>query len=115
MLGRGTRLCSDINKTHFTIFDCLLAASSSISKMPQPSKSSRCKKRRYARAKLSTNIWNNVDKDYNVRVLVRRLQRIGKDMGGEARQKFAQYVEDGDIGKLPPVCRSVSNRTSRRL
>jgi hypothetical protein len=44
------------------------------------------------------NIWNNVDRDYNARVLVRRLQRIDKDMSGEARQQFAQYIEDGDMG-----------------
>jgi hypothetical protein len=24
MLGRGTRLCPEIHKTHFTIFDCFI-------------------------------------------------------------------------------------------
>jgi len=30
---------------------------------------------------------------------VKRLRRIEKDMSGEAREKFAAFIEDGDIGQ----------------
>ncbi len=34
---------------------------------------------------------------YNVRCLVKRLQRIDKEMSGEARELFAGYIPDGDM------------------
>jgi type I restriction enzyme R subunit len=45
-------------------------------------------------------IWNNHDLEYNVRRLVRRLRRIEKEMTGEAREAFASYVPDGDVGRF---------------
>ena len=41
-----------------------------------------------------------MDRDYHVRVLVKRLRRIERDMSGEAREKFAGFIDDGDIGKF---------------
>jgi type I restriction enzyme, R subunit len=43
------------------------------------------------------NIWHNRDRDYNVRCLVKRLQRIDKEMSGEARQQFANFLPEGDV------------------
>jgi type I restriction enzyme R subunit len=45
-------------------------------------------------------IWDNRDRDYNIRCLVKRLQRIEKEMAGEAREMFAAHgVTDGDMGR----------------
>jgi type I restriction enzyme, R subunit len=41
---------------------------------------------------------NNEDRDYNVRVLVKRLQRVAKNISAEGRTLLKQYVPDGDIG-----------------
>lgn len=100
MLGRGTRRCPDINKTHFTIFDCFGGSLIEYFKDVSAFKVDALQKEAVPLAQVIENIWNNVDRDYNVRVLVRRLQRIEKDMSGEARQKFAQYIEDGDMGRF---------------
>ena len=45
-------------------------------------------------------MWGNRDRDYNVRLLVRRLQRIEKEMSGEARDRFAAHIPNGDVGKF---------------
>lgn len=101
MLGRGTRKgekCQD--KSHFTVFDCfdgtLLAyfrSATAITAEP-PETSTR------TIAEIVEDIWANRDRDYNIRVLVRRLQRIDKEMAGDARELFAAFgVADGDIGR----------------
>ena len=35
------------------------------------------------------NIWQNMDRDYHVRILAKRLLRINNDASGEARAEFA--------------------------
>ena len=40
-------------------------------------------------AEIIEDIWANRDRDYNIRCLVKRLQRIDKEMSGEARELFA--------------------------
>jgi type I restriction enzyme R subunit len=100
MLGRGTRRCPDINKTHFTIFDCFGGSLIEYFKDATAFKVEALQKEAVPLAQVIENVWNNVDRDYNVRVLVRRLQRIEKDMGGAARQQFAQYIDDGDMGRF---------------
>jgi type I restriction enzyme R subunit len=46
------------------------------------------------------DIWNNKDRDYNVRCLVKRLRRIEKEMSSEARDMFAAFIPDGDVGRF---------------
>ena len=101
MLGRGTRKgerCAD--KSHFTVFDCfdgtLLAYFKTVSAFTaeppdQPSRTI---------VEIIDDIWNNRDRAYNVRCLVKRLQRINKEMSGEARELFAAVVDSGDLGKF---------------
>ena len=43
-------------------------------------------------------IYENEERDYNVNVLIRRLRRVERTMSGAAREKFAAWVPDGDIG-----------------
>ncbi len=97
MLGRGTRLCPDINKSKFVVFDCfdgtLIRYFKNVSSFAiEP-----------PRAALLTipevieNIWQNVDRDYHVKVLAKRLLRIDKDMSAAARIQFAAWIAEGDM------------------
>jgi type I restriction enzyme R subunit len=98
MLGRGTRKGERYpDKSHFTVFDCFggtlierFKQATAITAEP-PSAPSR------TIAQIIDDIWQNRDRDYNVRCLVKRLQRIDKEMSGEARRLFASYVTDGDL------------------
>jgi len=42
-------------------------------------------------------IWKNREREYNVRCLVKRLQRIDKEMSGEARELFSVHIPSGDL------------------
>jgi hypothetical protein len=44
-------------------------------------------------------IWENRDTAYNVGCLRKHLQRIDKDLSGEAREALAAYVPDGDLAR----------------
>jgi type I restriction enzyme R subunit len=101
MIGRGTRkgeLYPD--KSHFVVFDCfdgtLLKYFNKVTAITAepPQKESR------TIAELIEDIWHNRDREYNSRCLVKRLQRIDKEMSGEAREQFAAYIPDGDMGRF---------------
>ncbi len=119
MLGRGTRKCPDINKSHFTVFDCfdgsLLAYFKNVSAFTTdpPEKPSRTIQ------EVIEDIWQNRDRNYNVRCLVKRLQRINKEMSGEARERFAAFLPDGEIAQfalgLPAKLSSEFTPTMRLL
>lgn len=97
MLGRGTRRSDEIGKTHFTVFDCFDGTlfeyfkNASVFDMDAPEKSSRTHK------EIIEDIYQNRDRDYNTRCLVRRLQRIDKNITGEGREEFSRFIEGGDI------------------
>lgn len=112
MLGRGTRLGGDRapDKDRFVVFDCfdgsLMAyfkGTTGITAEPADSDNK-------TTAQIIEEIWQNKDRDYNVRRLVKRLQRIAKSMSGEAYEAFAPFVPDGDVGdfaeKLPGLLRA---------
>ena len=99
MLGRGTRKGERYSdKSHFTVFDCFdgtlleyFRKATAITAEP-PERETRTIKQ------IIDDIWDNRDRDYNIRCLVRRLQRIEKEMSGEARAMFASYIPNGDMG-----------------
>ena len=101
MLGRGTRKGEKHpDKSHFTVFDCFdgtllkyFRDATAITADP-PEKPSR------TIAEIIDDVWANRDRDYNVRCLVKRLQRIEKEMAAEARDMFAAYIPDGDMGRF---------------
>lgn len=100
MLGRGTRLGEKYQKSHFTVIDCfdgtLLAyfrEATAITAVP-PDKPSRSLKQ------IIEAVWQNEDRDYNVGCLIKRLQRIDKELSGEARELFAAFVPDGDLKRF---------------
>jgi type I restriction enzyme R subunit len=101
MLGRGTRKGEKFpSKSHFIVFDCfngtLLAYfrnSTAITAEPLEADGKTI-------AQIIEEIWQNSDRDYNIRRLVRRFQRIDKQMSGDARALFARFLPDGDVGRF---------------
>ncbi len=98
MLGRGTRLCPDIKKSHFTIFDCFDGTLIEYFKGTTGFEMESHRSTPVSIPEIVDRIWNNVERDYNVKRLVGRLRRIEKDMSGDAREQFARFIPDGDIG-----------------
>ena len=99
MLGRGTRKCDDINKTHFVIFDCFNGTlikyfkdASNNFKIEPPTKET------LSIRELIEKIYNGEDRYYNAKRLGRRMHRIEKEMSGKARDQFARFIPDGDMG-----------------
>jgi len=98
MLGRGTRKGEHFpDKSHFVVFDCFdgtlleyFKKATSITAEPPVRETKTI-------TEVIEEIWNNRDRDYNIRCLVKRLQRIDKDMSGEAREKFATHILNGDL------------------
>jgi type I restriction enzyme R subunit len=101
MLGRGTRRCDEIGKSHFVIFDCFNGtliryfknASYNFKIDPPGSETVTIKE-------LIEKIYNNEDRKANAKRLSKRLQRIEKDMSGKARDQFSKYIPGGDMGKF---------------
>ncbi len=99
MLGRGTRKGEKYpDKSHFVVFDCFdgtllnyFKSASAFTAEP-PDKPSR------TIHQIIEDIWQNRDREYNLRCLVKRLQRVNKEMSGDARDDFASYIQDGDVG-----------------
>jgi type I restriction enzyme R subunit len=96
MMGRGTRRCDEINKTHFTVFDCFSGTlleyfrkTTSIT-AEAPIKPTRTIK------EIVQSIADNQDRSYNIRVLSKRLQRISKNITQESRSQF-NYILGTDI------------------
>ena len=100
MLGRGTRLCQEINKEHFTIFDCFDGTLIEYFKNTTDFKIEPPQKEPIPLEQVIENIYQNVDREYYTKVLVKRLRRIERSMSGEAIAKFANFIPDGDIGKF---------------
>lgn len=99
MLGRGTRRSPDLTpaKTHFTVFDCFdgtlleyFRSTTGMTIEPPEGDSKTI-------AQIVDDIWQNRDRDYNTKRLVKRVQRIDKNMSAEARELFARFIPDGDV------------------
>ncbi|MGD9157439.1 MAG: DEAD/DEAH box helicase family protein [Desulfobacteraceae bacterium] len=100
MLGRGTRCCPDINKEKFVIFDCFDGTLIEYFKGTTDFQVEVPRKEPLSIARVIENIYQNVDRDYYVKVLKRRLRRIERTMSGKAREEFAAFIPDGDMGKF---------------
>jgi type I restriction enzyme R subunit len=120
MLGRGTRRGERFpDKSHFVLFDCfdgtLLAYFRETTAMTVEPPEGDGK----TIAQIIEEIWQNQDRDYNTRRLVRRLRRVDKEMSGDARDQFARFVADGDLGRfaedLPASLREAFTDTMRLL
>ncbi|GMV23979.1 MAG: DEAD/DEAH box helicase [Phycisphaerae bacterium] len=120
MLGRGTRKGFHFpDKSHFVVFDCFggtlldyfKTASDFAADAPTPAGKTI--------QELVEDIWQNRDRDYATRVLVKRLHRIDKEMSGQARDLFAAYISEGDLARfasaLPGELRDNFNSTMTLL
>jgi type I restriction enzyme R subunit len=108
MLGRGTRRCDEIHKTHFTVFDVLgvleyFRKASAFTADP-PSKATR------AIREIIEAIHNNRDRDYNLGVLMKRLLRISRSVSSEGRTQFAALLSGEDLSDF---ARSLPQRLER--
>jgi len=98
MLGRGTRKGEQFpDKSHFVVFDCFdgtlleyFRQATGITAEPVQAESRTI-------IEVIQDIWQNRDRDYNIRCLVKRLQRIDKEMSVEAREQFAAHVPEGNL------------------
>jgi len=96
MLGRGTRRCDEIHKDKFTIVDCFDGSLIEYFKNATDFDVS-LQKETIPISQIIERIYDNQDREYNVKVLIKRLRRIEKKMGAEARNQFSKYVPDGDL------------------
>ncbi|MBD2122886.1 DEAD/DEAH box helicase family protein [Trichocoleus sp. FACHB-262] len=100
MLGRGTRRCDEIHKTHFKIFDCFGGSLIEYFQNTSDFKIEPPRKDPVPLSKVVENIQNNVDRNYNLNLLVKRLQRVEHGMSGEGREQLSAYVPDGDLSRF---------------
>jgi len=99
MLGRGTRKGDKFpDKSHFTVFDCFDGTLIKYFREATDITAEPVERESRTVAEVVEEIWQNRDRDYNARCLVKRLQRIEKEMSGKAREEFATFVTDGDVG-----------------
>ncbi|MBA4312859.1 MAG: restriction endonuclease subunit R [Chlorobiaceae bacterium] len=106
MLGRGTRRCDAINKKCFKIFDCFDGTLIEYFKNTTDFRVEDPRKEPIPLAQVIENIYQNVDRNYFTGVLIKRLRRIEKDISGEAREKFAEFIPEGNIGKFTDELRN---------
>ncbi|MGD0581175.1 MAG: DEAD/DEAH box helicase family protein [Bryobacteraceae bacterium] len=107
MLGRGTRKGEKYpDKSHFVVVDCFdgtllqyFKETTGITAEP-PAPPTR------TITEIIESIWQNKDREYNTRCLVKRLQRIDKEMSGDARNRFAAYMPEGDVAGFAKVSRA---------
>lgn len=100
MMGRGTRRGENVpDKGFFTVFDCFDGTlleyfrntTGITAELPEGDGKST--------AQIIEAIWRNEDRDYNIRRLVKRLQRVNKQMSGEAIELFERFIPE-DLGSF---------------
>lgn len=100
MLGRGTRRCDEINKTRFTVYDCfagsLLEYFSGVTDFTQDAPRMEVRTVR----EIVDDIYRNRDREYNVKLLIRRLRRVEKDITPEGRRQFSAISNGLDVGSF---------------
>ncbi len=100
MLGRGTRLCPDINKEKFTVFDCFDGTLIEYFKQVSNFDFSEIGSDPIPVEEVIRRINDNQERDYNVNVFVKRIRRIEKTISSEGRKQFEAFIPDGDFGKF---------------
>src|SRR5207249_8389530 len=113
MLGRGTRKGDKFpDKSHFTVFDCFDGTLIKYFREATDITAEPVERESRTIAEVIEDIWQNRDRDYNIRCLVRRLQRIEKEMSGKAREEFAAFIPNGDMGRY---ARELTNNLRRNF
>jgi type I restriction enzyme, R subunit len=119
MLGRGTRRCDDISKSHFVVFDCFDGTLFRYFKDVSAFKIEEPRPTPLTISEIIENIWQNIDRNYYTNVLVKRLHRIDKAMSPEARKEFRQWIPEGNVAEfatgLPKRLRAEFDATMKLL
>jgi type I restriction enzyme R subunit len=98
MMGRGTRKGEHYpDKSHFVVFDCFGGTLIDYFKSVTGVTAEPPQKEVKPVSKVIEDIWNNRDRKYNTRILTKRLNRIDKEMSGEARDMFSAFIEKGNL------------------
>jgi len=100
MLGRGTRRGEHYpNKSHFVVFDCFGGTLIEYFKNATDITADPPESEIRTIVEVIDDIWQNQDRDYNIKRLVKRLHRIDKQMSAKAREMFAAHIPEGDMAK----------------
>jgi type I restriction enzyme R subunit len=98
ILGRGTRKGEHHpDKSHFVVFDCFDGTLLEYFKQATSITAEPPIRENKTIIEVIDDVWKNRDRAYNVRCLVKRLQRIDKEMSGEARELFSAHIPGGDL------------------
>ncbi len=101
MMGRGTRKGEQYpDKSHFVVFDCFDGSLLEYFKQATAITAEPPEREDRTIAQIIEDIWDNRDREYNIRCLIKRLQRIEKEMSGEAREIFSAFIPQGDMGRF---------------
>lgn len=96
ILGRGTRLGERFtDKSHFTVFDCFDGTILQYFRDATTISSGPLQGEVRSNAEIIEDIRRIKDRDHNVRCLVRRLNRVAKEMSGEAIDLFNAHIPEG--------------------
>jgi type I restriction enzyme R subunit len=116
MLGRGTRRCPDFPKEKFTIFDCFDGTLIEYFRNTTDFQVELPQKEPIPLDRVIENIYQNVDRAYFTKVLIKRLRRIERTMSGDAVQAFSAFIPDGDMAKFAGrIPESIKNDFSNTL
>ena len=88
MMGRGTRLCPEIGKSHFTVFDCFNGTLLEYFKSTTSITAEAPAKLSLTLPEIIERIADNQDREYNINVVSKRLLRISKNITHESRKQF---------------------------
>jgi len=92
MMGRGTRLCPEIGKNHFTVFDCFGGTLLEYFKQTTGITAEAPGKPTVTIRELVQQIADNRDRAFNVKVLSKRLLRISKNITQKSRAEFGHIL-----------------------
>lgn len=96
MMGRGTRQCAEIHKTHFTVFDCFNGTLLEYFRKTTGITAEAPARTTTSIREIIRAIADNEDRKYNIGVLSKRLHRISKNITQEGRHQFS-YILACDI------------------
>lgn len=99
MMGRGTRRCQEIHKSHFTVFDCFNGTLLEYFRKTTGITAEAPVKATKPIREIVRAIADNEDRQYNIRVLSKRLHRISKNITQEGRLQF-NYILGCDIAEF---------------
>ncbi|QHU98938.1 type I restriction-modification enzyme R subunit C-terminal domain-containing protein [Synechocystis sp. CACIAM 05] len=92
MLGRGTRLCPDIAKTHFKIFDCF--GGSLVDYFNEATDFTLDPPRQQAMpiSRVISNIIDDIDTEHHLNIFTRRLRRLDRSITPEGREQLDTFI-----------------------